>query len=620
MSDALRARALVCWWVMVTLAVLVGAARAQMGIGYPRIPKVAHDSPLLGASLIDAQFNPQTGHMYLRTRSATSKAAAQALARELGGHLVCITDAAENAFILGAYGGLESYWIGASDEGHEGRFTWESGEPFSYANWGTPQEPNNSHYHHPSWYPENDIVFNQHRAGGWNDMSRIYMGPFRAIVEVPALYVGLYARGQGQASGAASYGHAFLSFVQPVPGGYSDLRLGLYPTVFDLILQTFNFSCIHFESGSATHPATPWECRILYWVSAPQYYSIALSVLRDMSPGLACPSRTYFSSVAHNCTNWAIDKLAAGGIQAPPHTTLGIADPDALVAAMHAMSGPDRPDCNGGTAESATGPQPIAYMSLVAEAMSAPSQLASRFGLSVLRKVLPAHSATLGSPLTIQITGIAPTDAIVVTDWGDGTRSYQDDLSHTYATPGAYQARLAIVDQGSVTHYDVAIAVGVGAGQSVIPVAHPIANATVWQNRDVVPAPGFDLPAAAVAIGSACGAGAASGLFATLPILGRTLTLTAANGGNASATGAILLGPEASPPLPLPGGCGSRVDYSIGVVGLPWVVPSQSRSELLVPLPVAPALLGARIAVQSILFDGPTRLATSTALLLILGT
>lgn len=99
---------------------------------------------------------------------------ARALAEELGGHLVTITSAAENAFVADLVrtrgsGNLERYWLGGYQTGPIGRsepagsWAWVTGEPWLYANWA-PGEPNNGvggtqHWLH--YWP---------RPGVWDDM------------------------------------------------------------------------------------------------------------------------------------------------------------------------------------------------------------------------------------------------------------------------------------------------------------------------------------------------------------------------------------------------------------------------------------------------------------------
>jgi hypothetical protein len=88
-------------------------------------------------------FNPATGHLYdiVCTPSCTwFEAEAEAVLR--GGHLVTVNDAAENAFLVSAFGGDEDLWIGLNDAVVEGTFVWSSGEPVTFTNFQA-GEPDN---------------------------------------------------------------------------------------------------------------------------------------------------------------------------------------------------------------------------------------------------------------------------------------------------------------------------------------------------------------------------------------------------------------------------------------------------------------------------------------------
>jgi hypothetical protein len=100
----------------------------------------------LGAQVLtDPITNSANGHWYyLLEANYWTNAEAQAV--QLGGHLVTINDAAENAWVLntfGNYGGVpRQLHIGLTDQGHEGVWVWTSGESATYRNWA-PGEPNN---------------------------------------------------------------------------------------------------------------------------------------------------------------------------------------------------------------------------------------------------------------------------------------------------------------------------------------------------------------------------------------------------------------------------------------------------------------------------------------------
>ncbi|OJW19967.1 MAG: hypothetical protein BGO49_10615 [Planctomycetales bacterium 71-10] len=114
-----------------------------------------------------------TGNYYGLTTSAMNWTQAEAEAVGLGGHLVSITSAAENAFLASTFlsvaqGQAVPYWIGLNDAASEGQFVWSSGEAVTYANWAS-GEPNNvgdEDYGALSWhFARGDQV----SPGTWND-------------------------------------------------------------------------------------------------------------------------------------------------------------------------------------------------------------------------------------------------------------------------------------------------------------------------------------------------------------------------------------------------------------------------------------------------------------------
>ena len=114
-------------------------------------------------------FNPATGHWYDLVSSGANGSwdNAENNAIALGGHLVTINDAAEEAWLRANFcGGQTRYWIGFTDAAVEGTWAWASGQPVSYTNWDS-GEPNNMA---PPPRGEDYAVINWNMAtGGWND-------------------------------------------------------------------------------------------------------------------------------------------------------------------------------------------------------------------------------------------------------------------------------------------------------------------------------------------------------------------------------------------------------------------------------------------------------------------
>ncbi len=81
------------------------------------------------------------GHHYMLIKGALTWEEAKSACEALGGHLVTITSAEENAIVRGLLP-PENIFIGMSDHVTEGTWVWVTGEEFAYTNWA-PGEPNN---------------------------------------------------------------------------------------------------------------------------------------------------------------------------------------------------------------------------------------------------------------------------------------------------------------------------------------------------------------------------------------------------------------------------------------------------------------------------------------------
>ena len=151
-------------------------------------------SGLLAVGSVQAAVSVQdtatyNGHTYylLTTDTWTSS---ETFAHSLGGNLVTVNDAAENAWLtsvaFSGFGSQNSLWIGLArtplDSGSD--FAWASGQAVTYTNWSG-GEPNNSS-DVPGWF-ENYV--HTYTNGTWNDLADTssYSGLKYGVVEVAAV-------------------------------------------------------------------------------------------------------------------------------------------------------------------------------------------------------------------------------------------------------------------------------------------------------------------------------------------------------------------------------------------------------------------------------------------------
>lgn len=89
---------------------------------------------------------------------------------QLGGHLVTITSAEEQAVVLSllSSGGMNMYWLGSRLNQD---WAWVTGEDFTYSNWG-PEEPNNMDGEE-AYVQIYAKAFRKKVAGDWNDASNV---------------------------------------------------------------------------------------------------------------------------------------------------------------------------------------------------------------------------------------------------------------------------------------------------------------------------------------------------------------------------------------------------------------------------------------------------------------
>ena len=83
-------------------------------------------------------MNPANGHLY-KSIHCKRWEDAQTKAVNEDAHLVSISDAAEQKWLVGIFG-TAPYWIGLTDLEKEGEWRWMNGDPITYTNWA-PDEP-----------------------------------------------------------------------------------------------------------------------------------------------------------------------------------------------------------------------------------------------------------------------------------------------------------------------------------------------------------------------------------------------------------------------------------------------------------------------------------------------
>jgi hypothetical protein len=140
---------------------------------------------LTAAPIAGPILNPATGHLYyLLENSNWTDAQAESLG--LGGNLVTINDAAENAWVSQTFtnsGGVQrNLWIGlnavGADGGNASNYGWVDGSSSAYRNWA-PLEPNYSDqyvYILPGGLPN---------AGKWNNVGNVTSAGYQSYPAIP---------------------------------------------------------------------------------------------------------------------------------------------------------------------------------------------------------------------------------------------------------------------------------------------------------------------------------------------------------------------------------------------------------------------------------------------------
>ncbi len=138
---------------------------------------VLASSPLV----LGTRVHPVSGHEY-KLLSPSGVHAAEAYARELGGHLVTVDDQAEHDWLTANFhvwnGSTRNYWVGANDVAVEGAWAWTDGTAPGFVAWDAGQPDNyggGEDYAHSR---------SSSATGLWNDIDALPPITVHGLVEI----------------------------------------------------------------------------------------------------------------------------------------------------------------------------------------------------------------------------------------------------------------------------------------------------------------------------------------------------------------------------------------------------------------------------------------------------
>lgn len=101
----------------------------------------------IGRNSVPDRIEMYNGHIYSLYNDSCTWTQAKQICEDNGGHLVTITDDAEQEVVAHLTEGQarDNYWIGCTDAEKEGQWQWVTGETFDYENWRSGKPDNTSH-------------------------------------------------------------------------------------------------------------------------------------------------------------------------------------------------------------------------------------------------------------------------------------------------------------------------------------------------------------------------------------------------------------------------------------------------------------------------------------------
>lgn len=147
---------------LITTLLAAGASLSALGCGAEAGDESSYDDGEVVAE--SAEAVTYGAHDYLFVMNLMTWSQARSYCIQSGYDLVTLSSPEEQAFLTGEENSRASspFWIGYSDKGTEGTFTWASGEPTVYVNW-RPGQPNNDNN-------QNCAEDNSQSTGQWNDI------------------------------------------------------------------------------------------------------------------------------------------------------------------------------------------------------------------------------------------------------------------------------------------------------------------------------------------------------------------------------------------------------------------------------------------------------------------